>query len=61
MYLQSWPVQKRGAAAEEQFAELTPSMQHSGLPRRPGSKEPACHGRRPGFDAWDGKMPWRRE
>ena len=57
MYLQSRPVQKRGAAAEEQFAELTPSMQHSGLPRGSAAN---CHGRRPGFAAWDGKMPWRR-
>ena len=27
----------------------------------PGGKESACQCRRPGFDPWVGKIPWRKE
>ena len=46
-------------AGEERLAELTPSI-YPGLPRRLSSQESACQGRRPGFDGWVGKIPWRR-
>ena len=32
-----------------------------GLPRCPSGKESACQGRRPGFNPWLGKTPWRRK
>ena len=31
-----------------------------GLPRWLSSKEFTCRHKRPGFDPWVGKMPWRR-
>ena len=31
-----------------------------GLPRWLGGKESACQRRKPGFDPWVGKIPWRR-
>ena len=34
---------------------------YSGLPWWLSSKESACQCRRPGFDPWVGKIPWRRE
>ena len=32
-----------------------------GFPGGTVSKELACQGRRPGFDPWVGKVPWRRK
>ena len=32
-----------------------------GLPRWLNGKESTCQCRRPGFDPWVGKIPWRRE
>ena len=31
-----------------------------GFPRWLSGKESACQRRRPGFDPWVGKIPWRR-
>ena len=39
-------------------------MRRKGFPRGMSSKEPTCQYRRrkrPGFDPWVGKIPWRRE
>ena len=33
----------------------------NGLPGGSDDKESACEGRKPGFDPWIGKIPWRRE
>ena len=33
----------------------------SGLPDGSDGKESVCKGRKPGFDPWIGKIPWRRE
>ena len=32
-----------------------------GSPGGVNGQEPGCQGRRPGFDPWAGKIPWRRE
>ena len=32
-----------------------------GVPCGSAGKESACNARRPGFDPWVGKIPWRRE
>ena len=32
-----------------------------GFPGGAGGKEPACQCRRPGFNPWVGKIPWRRK
>ena len=32
-----------------------------GLPCGSAGKESTCQCRRPGFDPWGGKIPWRRE
>ena len=31
------------------------------FPGGPGSKDTACNARRPGFDPWVGKIPWRKK
>jgi len=31
-----------------------------GFPGGTSGKEPTCQCRRPGFDPWVGKIPWRR-
>ena len=41
--------------------ELLPQVLHHGLPRWLSVKESACQCRRPGFNPWVGKIPWRRK
>ena len=36
------------------------SIANNGLPKWLSGKESACQCRRPGFDPWVGKIPWRR-
>ena len=36
-------------------------MHFQGFPGGSDSKEPTCQYRRPSFDPWVGKMPWRRK
>ena len=40
---------------------LIVSIVVNGLPGGSDGKESACQGRKPGFDPWVGKIPWRRE
>ena len=43
------------------WASYSISLDIKGLPRWLGDKEPTCQCRRPGFDPWVGKIPWRRK
>ena len=43
------------------WVELCPLQEIYRLPRWLGGKESTCQSRRPGFDPWVGKMPWRRK
>ena len=43
------------------WVELCPLQEIYRLPRWFSGKESTCQSRRPGFDPWVGKMPWRRK
>ena len=43
------------------WVELCPPQEIYRLPRWLSGKESTCQSRRPGFDPWVGKMPWRRK
>ena len=38
-----------------------PKLKVNGLPRSLSGEESACQCRRPRFDPWVGKIPWRRK
>ena len=38
-----------------------PRCHHTGFPHSSVVKESACNARRPGFDSWVGKIPWRKK
>ena len=43
------------------FPSLNKDTNYIGLPRWLSGKESTCQCRRPGFDPWVGKIPWRRK
>ena len=43
------------------LSQCTPITLKIGLPRWHGGEEPTCQCRRPGFDPWVRKIPWRRK
>ena len=56
-----WRWEWEGKRNEVWFLVFGCSNQMEGLPKWLNDKEPACQCRRPGFDPWVRKIPWRRK
>ena len=56
-----WQREWEGKRNEVWFLVFGCSNQIQGLPKWLKDKEPACRCKRPGFDPWVRKIPWRRK